>query len=54
MEMHVVEGRSVSELAAARGVHRSWICKLLARYKAGGYAAPDPGRSAYYQPIGGD
>jgi len=35
----VLEGRSVSELAAAHGVHRSWIYKLLARYRAGGYEA---------------
>jgi len=28
-----------AELAAAHGVHRSWIYKLLARYKAGGYGA---------------
>lgn len=39
VEAHVVEGRSVGELAAAHGVHRSWIYKLLARYKAGGYDA---------------
>lgn len=39
VEAHVLEGRSVSELAAAHGVHRSWIYKLLARYKAGGYGA---------------
>lgn len=39
VEAHVVEGRSVSELAAAHGVHRSWIYKLLARYRAGGYGA---------------
>jgi transposase len=36
VEAHVLEGRSVSELAAAHGVHRSWIYKLLARYRAGG------------------
>lgn len=42
VEAHVVEGRSVSELAAAHGVHRSWIYKLLARYKAGGYGAALP------------
>lgn len=30
VEAHVLEGRSVSELAAAHGVHRSWIYKLLA------------------------
>lgn len=39
VEAHVVEGRSVSELAAAHGIHRSWIYKLLARYRAGGYGA---------------
>ncbi len=39
VEAHLVEGRSVSELAAAHGVHRSWIYKLLARYRAGGYGA---------------
>ena len=35
----MLEGRSVSELAAAHGVHRSWIYKLLGRYRAGGYEA---------------
>jgi transposase InsO family protein len=39
VEAHVVEGRSVSELAAAHGVHRSWIYKLLARYREGGLEA---------------
>ncbi len=39
VEPHLVEGRSVRELAAAHGVHRSWIYKLLARYREGGYEA---------------
>lgn len=39
VEAHLLEGRSVSELAAAHGVHRSWIYKLLARYRADGYGA---------------
>jgi transposase InsO family protein len=39
VEAHLLEGRSVSELAAAHGVHRSWIYKLLACYRAGGYGA---------------
>jgi transposase len=39
VEAHLLEGRSVSELAAAHGVHRSWIYKLLARYREGGYEA---------------
>jgi transposase InsO family protein len=42
VEAHVREGRSVSELAAAYGVHRSWIYKLLARYRAGGLEAIRP------------
>jgi transposase len=42
VEAHVLEGRSVGELAAAHGVHRSWIYKLLARYRAGGYEALAP------------
>jgi transposase InsO family protein len=42
VEAHLVEGRSVSELAAAHEVHRSWIYKLLARYREGGYEALEP------------
>jgi transposase InsO family protein/transposase-like protein len=42
VEAHVLEGRPVSELAAAHGVHRSWIYKLIARYQAGGYEALEP------------
>jgi len=42
VEAHLVEGRSVRELAAAHGVHRSWIYKLLARYREGGYEALEP------------
>lgn len=42
VEAHLLEGRSVSELAAAHGVHPSWIYKLLARYREGGYEALEP------------
>jgi transposase InsO family protein len=42
VEAHVLEGRSVGELAAAHGVHRSWIYKLLARFREGGYDALEP------------
>jgi transposase InsO family protein len=42
IEAHVLEGRPVSELATAHGVHRSWIYKLIARYQAGGYEALQP------------
>ena len=42
VEAHLREGRSVAELAAAHGVHRSWIYKLLARYRTEG----EPGLAA--------
>lgn len=38
----VVEGRPVGEVATAYGVHRSWIYKLLARYRDEGEAAFQP------------
>jgi transposase InsO family protein len=38
VEAHLVEGRPVGELAASHGVHRSWIYKLIARYRAEGEA----------------
>src|SRR5437660_7614830 len=38
VEAHLREGRPVAELAARHGVHRSWIYKLLARYRAEGEA----------------
>ena len=38
VEAHLREGRSVAELAAAHGIHRSWIYKLLARYRTDGDA----------------
>jgi transposase InsO family protein len=38
VEAHLREGRSVAELAATHGVHRSWIYKLLARYHHDGWA----------------
>ena len=42
VEAHLREGRSVAELAEAHGVHRSWIYKLLARYRAEGEAGLAP------------
>ena len=36
VEAHLHEGRSVAELAAEHGVHRSWIYKLLAPLPGGG------------------
>jgi transposase InsO family protein len=42
VEAHLREGRSVSELAAAHGVHRSWLYKLIGRYQRGGLEALAP------------
>jgi transposase InsO family protein len=42
VEAHVREGRPVAELAAAHGVHPSWIYRLLARYRADGDAGLVP------------
>jgi transposase InsO family protein len=35
----VVEGRSYREVARAHGLSKSWVAKLVARYRAGGYDA---------------
>jgi len=42
VEAHLLEGRPVAELAKTHGVHRSWIYKLLARHREGGYEALEP------------
>jgi transposase InsO family protein len=42
VEAHLLEGRPVAELAASHGVHRSWIYKLIGRYRAEGEAAFRP------------
>ena len=38
IETHLRTGRPIAELAAAHGVHRSWLYKLLARYRREGDA----------------
>ncbi|MGH2693175.1 MAG: helix-turn-helix domain-containing protein, partial [Actinomycetota bacterium] len=38
----VVEGRSYREVAGAHGVSKSWVAKLVARYRSGGYEALAP------------
>ncbi len=38
IETHLRTGRPIAELAAAHGVHRSWLYKLLARYRREGEA----------------
>lgn len=42
VEAHRREGRTVAELAEAHGVHRSWVYKLLTRYRAEGEAGLAP------------
>ena len=42
IETHLRTGRPLAELADAHGVHRSWLYKLLARYRAEGDAGLAP------------
>ena len=42
VEAVVVSGASPTELARTHGISRSWLFKLLARYRAGGYEAVEP------------
>lgn len=38
----VLEGRSPTAIARQHGISRSWLYQLLARFRAGGYAALEP------------
>lgn len=38
----VLEGRSCREVAASHGISKSWVAKLVARYREGGYDAIAP------------
>jgi transposase len=38
----VVEGRSYREVARAHGVSKSWVGKLVGRFRRGGYPAIEP------------
>lgn len=42
VERHLREHTPVAELAAAHGLHRSWLYKLLARYRVEGDAGLEP------------
>lgn len=46
VEAVIREGRSYREVAAAHGVSKSWVAKMVARYRAGGYEALQPGSKA--------
>jgi transposase InsO family protein len=51
VEAHLREGRSVGELASQHGIHRSWLYRLLERYRAEGEAGLAPrSRRAHSQP----
>lgn len=52
VEAHLREGRSVGELAAQHGIHRSWLYRLLARYRTEGEAGlARRSRAAHSQPL---
>ena len=38
----LLEGRSYRDVAAAHGVSKSWVAKVLSRFKQGGYEAIEP------------
>jgi transposase len=38
----LIERQSVTEVARAHGISRYWLYQLIARYRAGGYAALEP------------
>lgn len=42
VEAVVLEGRSYREVAGAHGVSKSWVAKLVGRYRTGGYEAIAP------------
>lgn len=42
VEAVIREGRSYREVAAAHGVSKSWVAKMVARYRDGGYEALHP------------
>jgi transposase InsO family protein len=42
VEAVVLEGRSYREVATAHGVSKSWVGKVIARFRAGGYDALGP------------
>src|SRR5918999_544189 len=42
VEAHLREGRPIGELARVHGMHRSWLYRLLARYRTWGEAGLAP------------
>jgi transposase InsO family protein len=51
VEAVVREGRSYREVAAAHGVSKSWVAKMVARFREGGYEALEPrSKAAHHVP----
>lgn len=47
----LLEGRSYRDVAAAHGVSKSWVAKILSRYRQGGYEALSPhSKAAHHIP----
>lgn len=44
-----LEGRSYRDVAASHGVSKSWVAKLVTRYRAGGYGALGPHSKANHR-----
>jgi transposase len=45
----VLEGRSYREVAATHGVSKSWVGKLVGRFRQGGYEAVAPRSKAAHK-----
>jgi transposase len=45
----VLEGRSYRDVADSHGVSKSWVAKLVARYRSGGYDALAPASKAAHR-----
>lgn len=49
VEAVTLEGRSIREVAGAHGVSKSWVAKMLSRYRHGGYEALKPSSKAAHR-----
>ena len=45
----ILEGRSYRDVASSHGVSKSWVAKLVARYRSGGYDALAPASKAAHR-----
>lgn len=49
VEAALLEGRSYREVAQAHGVSKSWVAKIVGRYRIGGYEAIKPRSKAAHR-----